>query len=263
MYRTKHNSGFTLIELLVVIAIIAILAAILFPVFARAKAKAQQTTCLSNLKQLALGVLMYASDWNGHAPTCFISECVRWYGNVDAQEYWTGAIYPYVKSGGIYVCPSAEMRDPAYTDQPLPGRYPIPRCGYGANGVIFTHGGAGAVAAGYQSGTGGVNMDSIPDPSRIIMMSCATFDQNYGYQKFYPNWGWGGDYYSAPFTFGNWWWMNPGGPHEWTQTHQQGWNFNYCDGHANWRKCTQLNSDDYGLIPAGSVDTSLEYQAAF
>ncbi len=66
MYRSKNNSGFTLIELLVVIAIIAILAAILFPVFARAKAK--QTSCLSNIKQLVLGVLMYASDYNDMFP---------------------------------------------------------------------------------------------------------------------------------------------------------------------------------------------------
>ena len=69
MYRTKHKSGFTLIELLVVIAIIAILAAILFPVFARARAKDPQTACLSNIKQLALATLMYASDWDEHAPT--------------------------------------------------------------------------------------------------------------------------------------------------------------------------------------------------
>ncbi len=69
MFRATKTGrkGFTLIELLVVIAIIAILAAILFPVFARAKAKAQQTSCLSNIKQLTLGLLMYASDWHQYA----------------------------------------------------------------------------------------------------------------------------------------------------------------------------------------------------
>jgi len=64
--RKAH--GFTLIELLVVIAIIAILAAILFPVFARARAKAQQNNCLSNIKQLALGTLMYVSDYDDRFP---------------------------------------------------------------------------------------------------------------------------------------------------------------------------------------------------
>lgn len=69
------EKGFTLIELLVVIAIIAILAAILFPVFARAREKARQTSCLSNLKQLALGVLMYTQDYDEILPT---ADCQGW-----------------------------------------------------------------------------------------------------------------------------------------------------------------------------------------
>jgi len=64
-----HKKGFTLIELLVVIAIIAILAAILFPVFARAREKAKQTTCLSNVKELGLAQLMYAQDYDGFGST--------------------------------------------------------------------------------------------------------------------------------------------------------------------------------------------------
>jgi len=68
----RRTQGFTLIELLVVIAIIAILAAILFPVFAQARAKARQTTCLSNLKQIALACIMYASDNDDHLPDGFV-----------------------------------------------------------------------------------------------------------------------------------------------------------------------------------------------
>ncbi len=68
-----RRKGFTLIELLVVIAIIAILAAILFPVFARAREKARQTSCLSNLKQLSLGVLMYAQDYDERLPMLYFN----------------------------------------------------------------------------------------------------------------------------------------------------------------------------------------------
>ncbi len=89
--------GFTLIELLVVIAIIAILAAILFPVFARARAKAQQNNCLSNCKQMALGVLMYASDYDTAWPG---------YGSASLTDKWMGQIMPYVKNSQIFNCPS-------------------------------------------------------------------------------------------------------------------------------------------------------------
>ena len=90
--------GFTLIELLVVIAIIAILAAILFPVFARAREKARQTSCLSNLKQLALGGLMYAQDYDE-----------RWHlyrTYVTGSDMWPYNIEPYLKNTQILRCPS-------------------------------------------------------------------------------------------------------------------------------------------------------------
>jgi len=89
--------GFTLIELLVVIAIIAILAAILFPVFARARAKAQQNNCLSNVKQLQLGLMMYASDNDNTMPLDSVGS---------PATYWQSTILPYVKNTQIYICPS-------------------------------------------------------------------------------------------------------------------------------------------------------------
>jgi prepilin-type N-terminal cleavage/methylation domain-containing protein len=98
----KRRSGFTLIELLVVIAIIAILAAILFPVFAQARDKARQATCLSNCKQLSLGINMYAQDYD---------ECLPYGYNYrsDGQVWWwwQDSIHPYVKNDAIYTCPSA------------------------------------------------------------------------------------------------------------------------------------------------------------
>lgn len=101
----SRRRGFTLIELLVVIAIIAILAAILFPVFAKAREKARQTSCLSNVKQIALATLMYAEDYD---------ECVNAYYSGWDQLWWH-RLQPYVKSWQIFVCPSCgSASDPVY-----------------------------------------------------------------------------------------------------------------------------------------------------
>ncbi|MGI5820249.1 MAG: DUF1559 domain-containing protein [Armatimonadota bacterium] len=104
---TRRQRGFTLIELLVVIAIIAILAAILFPVFAQARAKARQAACMSNLKQLGLGITMYAQDHSEMLP-------VWGYGdtsdpdNGPAQGFfsWDTVIDPYLKNKQILKCPN-------------------------------------------------------------------------------------------------------------------------------------------------------------
>ena len=95
--RSKRKA-FTLIELLVVIAIIAILAAILFPVFARAREKARQASCQSNLKELQLSLLMYCQDFDERTP---IGQTEPWYA---VPQH---SIYPYVKNIQIYVCPSS------------------------------------------------------------------------------------------------------------------------------------------------------------
>jgi prepilin-type N-terminal cleavage/methylation domain-containing protein/prepilin-type processing-associated H-X9-DG protein len=102
-----RGRGFTLIELLVVIAIIAILAAILFPVFAKAREKARQTSCLNNVKQLALGILQYSQDFDENFPYyCGFDNAVFPNGQVGAN-YWPNRIYPYVKNVQVFNCPSA------------------------------------------------------------------------------------------------------------------------------------------------------------
>jgi prepilin-type N-terminal cleavage/methylation domain-containing protein/prepilin-type processing-associated H-X9-DG protein len=105
--------GFTLIELLVVIAIIAILAAILFPVFAKAREKARQTACLSNLKQIALAAQMYAQDYD---EMC----CPYGTGSPEAgaSTQWELHLYPYVKSLGVYSCPSSDFQPTEAMVQP-------------------------------------------------------------------------------------------------------------------------------------------------
>jgi prepilin-type N-terminal cleavage/methylation domain-containing protein len=102
--------AFTLIELLVVIAIIAILAAILFPVFAQARDKARQAACLSNVKQIATGIAMYRQDWDGHGPFAGwpIDKLGRLTGHTPAAIYhedWQFAVQPYVKNVGVLRCP--------------------------------------------------------------------------------------------------------------------------------------------------------------
>ena len=92
--------GFTLIELLVVIAIIAILAAILFPVFARARENARRASCQSNLKQIGLGIQQYTQDYDESMPVCW------WQYAPSVQMSWKDAIQPYVKSSQLFACPS-------------------------------------------------------------------------------------------------------------------------------------------------------------
>jgi prepilin-type N-terminal cleavage/methylation domain-containing protein/prepilin-type processing-associated H-X9-DG protein len=105
-------TGFTLIELLVVIAIIAILAAILFPVFAQAREKARQTACLSNIKQITTGFVMYAQDYDETFPQWKWDQSYSG-GSVnpnDATSLWHNAIYPYVKNAQVFACPSDKKR---------------------------------------------------------------------------------------------------------------------------------------------------------
>ena len=115
--RYLKANGFTLIELLVVIAIIAILAAILFPVFAQAREKARQITCVSNEKNIGLAVMMYTQDFDEHFPPdqYFDSGFVGAYGTTH-QHVWNQSIFPYIKNGkpdnnvggvtgGVFSCP--------------------------------------------------------------------------------------------------------------------------------------------------------------
>jgi len=111
--------GFTLIELLVVIAIIAILAAILFPVFAAAREKARQTSCASNMKQLGLGMIQYVQDydelypgWNDQGPYSGFGAANQTPTGL-GSGVWGNQIYPYVKSSGVFMCPDATItKDP-------------------------------------------------------------------------------------------------------------------------------------------------------
>lgn len=99
-----RNRGFTLIELLVVIAIIAILAAILFPVFARARENARRAACMSNHKQMGLGIMQYTQDYDEKYPSAYYYK--NGASGSGGYVHWSGAIQPYVKSTQLFTCPS-------------------------------------------------------------------------------------------------------------------------------------------------------------
>jgi len=133
--RGFGESGFTLIELLVVIAIIAILAAILFPVFARAREKARSTACLSNLRQLGLAAMQYSNDWDGGLPFAGSGEAGginNWAGQPPSSGHPIlvdqGTLWPYIKDRGIYLCPSDKKMatgDPRVPKDKYPNGFPL------------------------------------------------------------------------------------------------------------------------------------------
>lgn len=127
----KQRSAFTLIELLVVIAIIAILAAILFPVFAQAREKARQASCLSNEKQLGLAVLQYVQDYDEAYPGGLQND---WYA-----DSWARVVQPYIKSVDVFRCPDDFGATPSASNTSY-ASWMGPRISYAVNGLIKWNG---------------------------------------------------------------------------------------------------------------------------
>jgi prepilin-type N-terminal cleavage/methylation domain-containing protein/prepilin-type processing-associated H-X9-DG protein len=143
MVTRSARKGFTLIELLVVIAIIAILAAILFPVFAQAREAARKTSCMNNSKQMGIAINMYLQDFDETYPQAY------WYKNDagDAAGYmqWSGMIMPYTKNESMFVCPSDPNRglpptnpaDPSYSGAQNGMDAQVPRISYTVNSALI------------------------------------------------------------------------------------------------------------------------------
>ncbi len=141
--------AFTLIELLVVIAIIAILAAILFPVFAQAREKARSASCLSNLKQIGMGVMQYTQDHDEYLPYNY---AYTWgpgcSGPTGELYWWQDLCRPYVKNEQVYSCPSADPHTPYDYQRPPGTPNPLIRdyiantsWGFSMGGESFVHNG--------------------------------------------------------------------------------------------------------------------------
>jgi len=163
----KGTRGFTLIELLVVIAIIAILAAILFPVFTQARAKARQISCLSNVKNLSLAVLMYVDDYDGKFPLATPS-----YATGYNAVQWPCNMNKYVGAPEIFHCPADGNMSPSNG----------PCLSYFVEGETCLGVDADEYYSGYWSDLGGMFTcygrpeASIPEPGNTIMMGCAQLD---------------------------------------------------------------------------------------
>ncbi len=194
--------GFTLIELLVVIAIIAILAAILFPVFARAREKARQTSCLSNLKQLGLALRMYVQDYDETTP-------MMWYGSMASGNYaqygfnFRELLTPYIQNEQIWRCPS---RQPTFSNCHYDGY----SWGRGANSWLGRlHGGS----YGYNDAIDGELAAELEDAVNTIALTEMNCLQAEPHMISYL-----GDHH-----------------HE-EEPHNDGFNSAFCDGHAKWMR---------------------------
>ena len=207
----ERRKGFTLIELLVVIAIIAILAAILFPVFAKAREKARQTTCLSNLKQLGLGMMQYAQDYDDWLP------CYYTYNPYQINlRWWYDMIQPYCKNYQLIVCPSkswsySSALRMASDPNPVKCSYALPAIAHDANHVGI----ATIVASG---------MGSIKDPTGTIMLMESKGSEMYT--------GGTPDYHLVDI-------IDTGSLSMIDERHNDGANYAFCDGHAKWLRDTK------------------------
>jgi len=177
------RSAFTLIELLVVIAIIAILAAILFPVFAQAREKAREISCLSNLKQSGLAYAMYTQDYDETTPLQVSPVTARDANNYFAVSggYWYNLIQPYVKNFQLYLCPdrvettSSKSNPAGLATGPKTGRM----MGYGYNDGWVSDSGYGLVQTQTKDAYGNTERAGRSIASIVTPADCVAFGDTY------------------------------------------------------------------------------------
>ncbi len=207
-----RRPGFTLIELLVVIAIIAILAAILFPVFAQAREKARQTACMSNTRQFAMSTAMYVQDWEAHMFFSF-----NRFGNRGYR--WMQMILPYMRTPAAYHCPTATRRPPLNVEEQVYGY----NWQYLGNSRLLNYGGRGLVpdsAITHPSLT-----IAFADSAGSLSAMGTPAEGHAGYSIDPP----------TPKPDPDWsGYHDPDDPAMVSNRHGGGANLAFCDGHAKW-----------------------------
>jgi prepilin-type N-terminal cleavage/methylation domain-containing protein/prepilin-type processing-associated H-X9-DG protein len=271
MHRGNRNSqsGFTLIELLVVIAIIAILAAILFPVFAQARSKARQITGTSNAKQVSLSILMYAQDYDEKFPRagwdCLIVNGIE---NACGATSWANVTSPYTKNAGVYVSPG-DASTANFIDTPKDGHYSL------LINDLLAHS-FGTNAAGYgdflnmqDPRADGLSLAAVNSPADCILLA----EGHCGWDKVGggnsaaangPDWTGSTDIHNkwhreqtisggqtmliAGKSYGDWGQRVAGAPF-----YSGGANVAFTDGHVKWSKTTNENG---GVVICGTLKWS-------
>jgi prepilin-type N-terminal cleavage/methylation domain-containing protein/prepilin-type processing-associated H-X9-DG protein len=237
---SQRRPAFTLIELLVVIAIIAILAAILFPVFAQAREKARAATCLSNMRQVGLGLQMYAQDYDELLP--HNPNDVPHFGKANAPVSFLSALFPYTKTRKLFVCPSSV--DPT-------------SLGYGKDtncteeSCSNLHGNAVVI---------GRPLAVMPQPADIVYLNENRIHSHAVWLRpalvnakkgIYSYWHFDGGLPKGVEQYGN--------------IHMGGGNLVFVDGHVKYRSYKAMRSRDFGLVPDDGIEAKFDapYTAAF
>jgi prepilin-type N-terminal cleavage/methylation domain-containing protein/prepilin-type processing-associated H-X9-DG protein len=219
--RLPRRSAFTLIELLVVIAIIAILAAILFPTFAVARARARQIACSSNLKQIGLAYFMYAQDYDVTiVPACNKNSGYK--SQSDPMFWWVGLLQPYVKNDQVFHCPDFKRSPYSSYIASLIGHSTQSKAipAFSDNGWVQAYAGVKADPPGIKI----VHLSQCSRPGEIIL----TYENTWGDMR-------GGD----P-TLAIWYYPDYFDPIaldlnlNWPGKHFGGHNNLYADGHVRW-----------------------------
>lgn len=223
-----RKNGFTLIELLVVIAIIAILAAILFPVFMQVKDKARQSACFSNMKQIGVGTMQYLSDYNETYP--FFRMGDGWNSPGKWQSTWSYILQRYISTAKVFQCPSG-ANNPAGPMFPVSWNLGI-RHDYLTPAYGWPHNPKGLYLFGCLDWYGNppwpaAKTSEVRTPSRVVMVyeTMPGYYPGYCYGWFWPT------YYARGI-------------------HNGGCNFAFGDGHARWYRTDGMREGDLSTGPA-------------